>query len=259
MSLETLKTAGFVNLSYCVNMFLVDREDFSERLREKATQYAIKILSNYNLFQSRNIEVAYLAMDSNGIVSLSSLTDYVDYTKIGIIIRGKLWILSVNEKIALRRDEMTESEALEIFNGNQREDVYEGYYFAGHYYNGIYLDTLYGYGGGFAKSYFRYDNENREFQFDTAVPNTKVVIEYLSSGVKLTGATVIPLTLTDYITFGIHERFAFFDKTLTRGERADFKQRFLEEENLATDFEFRFDLNKYLDMSYASQHQGAKR
>ena len=261
MSLVTPKTAGFVNLSYCVNQFQLDRDDFSDRLKEKATQYAINIISKYNIFQSRNVEVAYLTIDANGVINLTTagLTDYVDYVKVGIIIKGKLWNLSVNNKITLRRTEIPASEAVDIFNGTSRDDITDGYYYAGHYYNGIYNQAVYGYGGGFAKSYFRYDNESNEFQFDTAIPTTKVVLEYLSTGIKLTGATVIPRTYVDYVVSAIHDKFAFFDKKLTRGEKADFRQRFIEEENILENFDYKFDIQAYLDMSYASQHQGVKR
>jgi len=261
MSLTTKKTAGFVNLSYCVNQVQVDMEDYSDRIKEKALHYALNIFSNYNMFQSKNVEVAYVQMDANGVINLvtAGLTDFVDWVKVGIIINGKVWVLDVNNKIPLRRTEIDATEAADIFNGTAREDITDGYYFAGHYYNGIYNEAMYGYGGGFSRSYFRYDNEKREFQFDTAVPTTMVVIEYLSSGINLTGATVIPLYMVNYIVFAIHERFAFFNNKLTRGERADYKQRMLEEESILENFEYRFDLAQYLNMSYASQHQGVKR
>jgi hypothetical protein len=260
MSLEIPKTSGTVNLAYCVANVQMDLEDYSDRLKERATQYAIRALSNINMFQSKNVEVAYLTMSDLGVIDFTSLTDYVDYIKIGIIINGKWWILGLNNKITLRRTELNAATSALIFKGQDSNlEITSSYFFAPHYVQGQFVNSLYGMGGGFSRSYYRIDTEKRLIQFDTQVPVTQIALEYISTGIKPDGSTVIPRYMLETIVAYIHWQLKLHREDITRFEKRELKEEFIEQENIMNGFVYSFNPTEYLDMTYSTFRQGAKR
>jgi hypothetical protein len=254
MSVLTPKTAGLVDLTYCVARVQADREDYSDHLTEKATQYAINCFTSMNVLGKHTVECDYFTMDANGIVDLSTVTDFIDYVKVAIPIKGKTWILNKNESILPRRDELDASKAALIFNGessfSESSNVNYGYQFV----NGIF-----GLGGGFSRSFFRLDREKNQLQFDTMVPNGEILLEYTSTGLKASGATTIPRSLVDYIVSYIHWQLGMFDINMDRFRRQELKQNFLEQENILTAYKYAFDPNEYLLMRYENVKQTPKR
>jgi len=259
MSILTPKTAGFVNLSYCVNQVLADIEDYSGRRIEKCTQLAIRAFTDANIFNSINVEVVYLEMDANGIVDISGLTDFVDYSKIAIMVNGKYWILNSNEKIGFVREELDDDEAALIFKtGSPSIEVGSGYVFADHYINGTFRTGLFGMGGGFSRSYFRFDMEKMQIQFDTALPRNQIVLEYISTGIKDSGATLVPKSAVEYIIAYIHWQLKQHDSQIDRFTKREYKQEFLERENMMTEFNLRFRKEDYLQSLLSTYKQTPK-
>jgi len=261
MSILTPKTAGFVNLSYCVAQVQADLDDFTDRRVEKMTQLAIRAYTDMNLFNSVNVEVVYLDMDPNGIVDLAPLTDYVDYVKVGITIGGKIWVLNANDKILLRRDELNTDEAALIFRtGAASIEVSSGIYFADHYLNGTFVGGMFGLGGGFSRSYFRIDLERMQIQFDTAVPRTgnPIILEYISTGVKATGGTVVPRSAVEVIVAYIHWQLKQHDPNVDRFTKRDYKQEYLDRETMMKNFNSRFKKEEYFASLYSTYKQSVK-
>jgi hypothetical protein len=259
MSILTPKTAGFVNLSFCVAQVQADIKDFSDRNVEQFTQWAINAYTELNLFHSPNIEVVYLTMDANGIVDISTLTDYIDYVKVAIAVGGKKWILNCNEKILLNREELDASEAALIFKtGAPDIDVGSGYYFADHYINGSYTTGVFGLGGGFSRSYFRIDKEKRQIQFDTSVPRTEVILEYISTGVNATGVTLIPRQYVGYVKAYIRWQMEENNPMATRFDRERKERQFYDQEAMIDNFDQRFNPEEYLKSMYSTYKQTPK-
>lgn len=259
MSVLTPKTNGFVNLSYCVNQVLADLEDYSGRRVEKCTQLAIRAYMDANIFSSVAVEVVYLPMNSSGIVDISTLTDYVDYSKIALLVNGKYWILNCNEKIGLVREELDESEAALIFNtGAPSFPVEDGYVFSDHYMNGTFRSGLLGMGGGFSRSFFRVDLEKMQIQFDTSVPRNQIILEYISTGIKATGATMIPRSAVEYIIAYIHWQLIQFNPLIDRFTKREAKEEFLEREHMMREFDLRFNKEEYFQSLYVNYKQTPK-
>lgn len=223
------KTTGTVNINQCVAMIQNDLGDYTKEMYERIFQMVISNLSTLNILHGDKVEVVYLTMDSQGMVDYSAITDYVEYTKIGIPINGKIWLLVANDKILLRDSGETipDSVAANIFNGSEAPETGISY-FAPHYYQGTYVDQLFGYGGGFSRSYFRDDKENKRFQFDTIVPNNYVIMEYKSTGVKATGASLMSRTAANVMLTFVEWRLIRTRYGSTRGEVADAKQDHIE-------------------------------
>ncbi len=252
------KTAGFVNINYCVALCQNDLGDHSVRLRERIFQMIVHYLGNLNISHGDKAEVRYLQMDSEGLVDYSGLTDFVEWIKIGIPVNGKIWFLSVNNKILLRQDTIPAGQEALIFGG-QDVPVTTGYYFTPHYYNGIYVDQLFGYGGGFSRSYFRDDRENLRLQFDTAVPNDYVVVEYKSTGIEPTGGTIIPRLAIDAIMAYVQYRLEKTKIKTSRGLILDAKQAYEEQEKKFIYHYFKKpSLQEYLNAISVGKKQGPK-
>lgn len=260
MSVLTPKTAGLVNLSYCVAQVQADKEDYSTHNVENYTRLAIRAYTDINLFHGERVEVVYLNMDPvTGIVDLSSISDYIDYVKIGMPINGRFWILGKNDKILPQRNELSASETALVFKpGDSTLEINNGYYFAGHYLAGNYTTGLFGLGGGFSRSYFRIDTELMQIQFDTALPRTQIVLEYRSTGINLTGGTLVPRQCVEYIVAYIHWKLAEHNPLLNRFDKRDAKENFIEEENKLRKFNFRFNINEYYQAMYSTIKQTPK-
>lgn len=259
MSTLTPKTAGLVNLSYCVASVQADIQDYTDRHVERFTQWAINAYTELNIFHSNNVEVEYLEMDANGIVDLSPLTDYIDYIKVAMMVNGKYWTLGVNEKIGLRRDELDASELALIFKtGAPSIEVGSGYVFADHYVNGTYRTGMFGLGGGFNRSCFRVDKERNQLQFDSDIPRNQIVLEYYSTGVNATGGTLIPRPYVEYIKAYIRWQMEENDPRSNRFDRRDKRQLFYDEENKVENFHARFNPVKYMTTYYEGMKQTVK-
>ncbi len=254
MSVLIQKTAGYVSLSYCVATVLADLEDYSGRLTEKLTQLAIRAITNLNVYRSHYIECDYFEMDANGIVDISSLTDFVDIVKIAMPVNGQPWILSKSKNILPRRDELDAAELALIFKGASTNlDISTGYYF------GDPANGLFGLGGGYNRSCYYLDTELMQIQFDTTIPRSQILLEYRSTGIKATGATTIPRYLVEYVVAYLHWQLKMHDVRVDRFTRRDLKEEYLEQERILTNYCNEFDMDDYFNMTYGSLKQTPKR
>jgi hypothetical protein len=248
------KTAGVVDLTYCVATVQSLMEDYSDRLQEKLTQLAIRGLTNLNVFNSLQIECEYLEMDSNGVVDLSEITDFVDFIKVGIPVNGKLWVLNINDKILPRRNALSADQAALIYNGDSGDiNVTDGYYF------GSPTNGLFGLSGGFSRSYVTYDEELRVLQFDSVIPRSQILLEYVSTGVKASGHTTIPRYLVEYIVAYINWQLIILDPRVDRFEKRERKTEFLEQEKILQRYKTKFNLSDYFAATYSTYKQTPKR
>jgi hypothetical protein len=259
MSTLNPKTAGYVNLSYCVAQVRADIQDYSDRNIERFTQWAIRCYTDANLYHSINVEVVYLEMDADGVIDISTLTDYVDYVKVGIPVNGKIWILGKNDKILKRRDELDASELALIYKtGAPDIDVGSGYVFADHYINGSFVTGMFGLGGGFNRSFFTIDTELMQIQFSSSVHRSQVILEYISTGVNASGATVVPRQYAEYIIEYIHWMIKKNDPLANRFDKRDAKQDFIERETMLDNFNYRFNTEEYFNSLYQNYKQTVK-
>jgi hypothetical protein len=247
-----------VDLNYIVSSYMNEKGDYTDKDRERLLQLVIEGYRHLNLFHNTVIDVRYLTMDANGVIDLANIPDYVQYTKIGIPVGGKTWILGINEDILPRRDTMSAEATAGIFN-NIETTVDYGYYFAGHYRNSRYTDSLYGLGGGLSRSYYRIDKETNTIQFDTSVPNSEIIIEYISTGVNKSGATLVPPQAIEPLKTYLNWASIRFDRKIPRTEKAYAEElwgRALAEFDA---FENTPTVEEYLQYKYASIKQTPKR
>ena len=243
---------GYVPLSYCVNQALIELEDFSERKRDAFNSFAISGFRELNFTTIESLEVAYLEMDDLNNIKLPR--DYQRWIKVGMPVGNRIWNLGVDNSLLLGRGHDCGNDARELFEAEVPLTYTNGYFYTGHWRDGRYVGGLYGAGGGFRKSYFREDKKRGIISFDSPVPRSEIVLEYISDGIS--AQTMIPKEAINAIVAWIHWRRNIKKDNATR---KSFMQDFFDAESSLKSIENEFDITEYLDMMYATTHQSIKR
>jgi hypothetical protein len=187
MSTEVKKTLGITTVAYVVSSVLNRLRDYSMRHYSFLEQICIEGYTDLNLWHLDNIEVVYLRMSEAKTVDLPA--DFVDWLKIGVPIAGKLRVLTNHKGILFPR---TFADGAEVGNTDDTGGTQDAVYFTSHLRNGQFVGGLYGLPGAIDQAYYRFDRERRTLIFSGSIPRAEVVLEYISSGVSLSGSTVIP-------------------------------------------------------------------
>lgn len=271
MSVETPKTAGLVTLRYVVMSFLNRIKDYTMRDYKYYMQLAIEGFTELSLWHLDSLEVVYLTMNDAKVVNLPP--DFVDYTKIGIPINGKLRVLTRHDNILLPRtfygsvvggefladdnygDAVGNADDVQTAEMDQASLVF----FSDHFRGSQFVGGLFGLSGGIDQAYYRLDMEKRIIAFSGSVPRSQIVLEYISSGVKTDGSTLVPReavpALRTYIAWWDAEN----DKKVSEAVK-ERKKRLHEEEIAAlVSFQTIFTIDEYKRMLWQTSRQTAKR
>lgn len=244
-------------LGYIVNSVLNRTGNYDDRKYVRYLQFAIDSLREINILHSdMGIQVAYLDMSDTRTIDYPQ--DYVKYTKVGILIGNRVWTLSVNDDIALPREEEC---GLPINDWPNVPDAIlptlGGYRFAPHWRLNSYVGGLYGIGGGVNIGYFREDTQRRQFVFSNSIPGKQIVLEYISNGIS--GATVVPDQWVNAIIQGV----LFYDVDADMNINNSVKQyrmaRYYEEIDKARTFEFSPTIEELSDIFLGALSQSYKR
>lgn len=188
MSNVAPKTQGTTTVNYVVMSVLNRLRDYSMRHYSFLEQLCIECYTDLNIWHLNNIEVVYLRMSDAKAVDLPA--DFIDWTKIGIPINGKLRVLTNHKQILLPR-EFADGEEVGNTDSNL-SSANQAVSFIGHFRGGQFVGGLYGFPGAIDDGYYRIDREERTIVFSGSLPRAEIVLEYISSGVLLAGGTVIP-------------------------------------------------------------------
>lgn len=254
MSLLAPKIQGTTTINYIVSSVLNRLRNYSMRDYSFIEQIVIENFIDLNIWHLNNMEVVYLRMSEAKTVDLPA--DYVDYSKIGIPVAGKLKILTQNKGILLPR-KFEDGE--DVGNADDVTGTVQGLPFIDHYKGGQFVAGLYGLPGGLAGAYFDIDRETRKIIFSGSVPRGEIVLEYISTGVSIEGGTIIPReaapALRNYAIWQLIEH----DSTVAMNEKERKKAQYEEALNELRSFQTTFSLNDYRRMVYRSIKQSIKR
>jgi len=244
---------GTVNINYIVASILNRLRDYSTRHWTYLAQLVIEGMTELSIWHLDTIEVVYLRMSEAKIVNLPA--DYVDYTKIGFPLNGKLRVIT-NDNRALLPRTFADGEAV----GNSDEGTNtEGIYFVDHFRNGQFVGGMYGLPGGTDELYYRIDRENRQIIFSGSSARTDIVLEYVSSGIKLSGQTSIPREAVPSLRAYVMWVMAEPDARIAMGEKERRKNNYLEEVEALRYFQSAFTADEYRAMIRSHTHQTIKR
>jgi len=253
MSLENPKTTGTVNLRYVVMSILNRMKDYSMRNYKYIAQIVIEGFTDLNLFHTTNIEVVYLYMDEAKTVNVPA--DFIDYIKVGVPYNGKLVVLTKDPNILLPREFQDGKDVGNI----DATSVNSLSYFVSHFKDGKFIGGLYGLRGGINQAYYRFDKERRMFVFTGDIPNSEIVLEYISSGVSLSSATVIPRQAVKPLMSWTFWQMVEFDRKTPGNEKERRKRLYYEDVEELRSFEFTFTIDEYKDAMYKTFKQSPKR
>jgi hypothetical protein len=266
MSIVKPNLAGLVTFRYVVMSFLNRKGDYSLKNYKRYLQIAIEGYSEMCMWHIDNgLEVVYLKVSDAMTANLPA--DYITYTKIGVPENGKIRILTKNNNILLPR---LAEDGEESFGNTdaETEGLRNLIYFSGHFRNGRFVGGLYGLPGGIDNAYYRIDMERRQILFSGNIPKSYVVLEYISSGVKTDGSTLIPReaipALRAYLDWQDAEHGIKSPSTVGEARMISYniqhkKALYEEEVEALRSFQHAFTAEEYKRTIYSSMMQTPKR
>ncbi|MBU0651237.1 hypothetical protein KKC59_04940 [bacterium] len=215
-------------------------------------QIVIEGFTELSLYHLSNVEVVYLRMSDAKTVSLPA--DFIDYLRIGIPINGKLQVLTNHDKILFPR---TFEDGADVGNTDEGTGT-TAVYLTDHFSNGQFVGGLYGVGGS-DQAYYRIDRERRTIVFSGSIPRAEIVLEYISSGVKLQGTTIIPReavpALRAYALWQLIEN----DPKVNMNQKERLKSQYEEQVEALRYFQSAFTADEYRRHLYKHSKQTPKR
>ena len=147
--------------------------------------------------------------------------------------------------------------------GNTDTDDDEGtinvVFFTDHFRNGQFVGGLYGLPGGIDDAYYRVDKDNRQIIFSGSVPRSEIVLEYITSGLKADGSSLIPRqavpTLRAYIDWVAIEN----DPRMSQAEKIRKKALYDEAETKLRSLELTFTGDELKRAIWSGMRQSPKR
>ncbi len=261
MSQEQRNINAVVTLQHVVANFLNEINEYTQENYKRYLQIAVRGFSNLNMTSLRSYAVAYMTIDNKGQVRFPD--DFVDYTKIGVNMNGKLYVLSLNTDIVINR----ETQNGEILNESYNvEDVSNEapIAFMPHVTpNGVFTDQLYGlaYNSGYSQSIpmFNIDYTNKVLQLSSQISASKLIVEYVSTGVSMNGNTYVPRYVEEALIEFLYWRSKKADPKSQRGEVMDAKMDYLEAVNVLESLESVCTYQEAMDAIYSTAKQTIKR
>jgi hypothetical protein len=256
MSFNSPKTPGVVSLRYIIMSVLNLLGDYSMRNYYRLMQIAISGYKILNLWHLDNIEVVYLEMNTAKVVTLPS--DFVDWLKIGVPINGKLRVLTNHKQILLPRA-FPDGTPVGNTDADGTVDAASLVYFSDHFRGGQFVGGLFGMAGGVDDAYYRFDREMGTIVFTGSVTRSQIVLEYISSGVKAIGSTMIPIECEPALrTYVLWQRIEYDSRT-SLSEKQRRKNDHEEEIEALRSFQSIFTKEEYQNMLRKTYRQTPKR
>lgn len=259
MSTVSPKTAGLVTIRYIVMSVLNRLGQYNLKSYKRFVQIAIECFSEDMAMFNTSVgnEVIYTHMSVAKTINLPA--DFIDWLKVGIPINGKLRVITKHESILFPRLYDDTGEAVGNTDADETDGASNCIFFSDHFRNGQFIGGLYGLPGGIDTNYFRVDYENRQIVFSGETDRSAVVLEYISTGLKADGSSLIPrqcvAPIRAYILWQLAEndsRVAYNEKERKKGEY---------EESIAAlrSFELTPTKDEYLRMIYSTARQSLRR
>lgn len=256
--------SGFKDIDYCVHSVMADLDETSTVNYSRYLKWAIDCFHELNLYLSPVIKTVELQIEDNLTVPFPD--DYINYIAIGVNINGRLWTLTRNDDIVLRRGEecpisLQEAQALSQQTDNQIISVIPyRYYFGGAFRGGQYVGEQYAFGGGWNyKGYYTEDTEKRRFQFASTVAKSKIILEYKSSGIDCDGSVQIQIPSVASIVSYIHWKRVEHNSSMPTVEKERKYGLWVKEFQKLKHYNLMFTMSEFLDNKWKTIRSVPKR
>lgn len=259
MSVTEPRTEGLVTLRYVIMSMLNRMGTYNMKNYKRYLQIAIEGFSEeFSLYHTdTGNEVVYLHMGLAKTVPLPA--DFIDWMRLGYPINGKLRVITKHDAILLPRVFDDTGDAVGNTDAGESGGIGSAIFFSDHFRNGQFIGGLFGLPGGIDDAYFRFDMENRQIVFSGSTPRSEIVLEYVSTGLKIDGSTLIPreivAPLRNYVLWQKDEN----DPRVAMNIKARAKNEFEESVEALRSFKNTPTKQEILDMIYSSYRQTPKR
>lgn len=248
-----METKKLIPLEQAVFSVMNETREFTSDNFEYYLQLAIEGYRSINIFDQNILKVVHLQPTQNGVIELPC--DYISYRKIGVLMNGQVWTLTLNNDLSLPRHECcNQVQGEQMFQDNRF-----AYYYAPHYYNGAYLDGMYSMGGGVNISYYRIDEEMNQLVISPNIMYKEIILEYKSTGISMDSKTMLPVTSLEAVKSYVHWKRLEYDSKVPYNDKARKQQLYDEEVIKLRNLENKFTKEEFLDMFYSTTYQGVKR
>jgi len=240
-----MDTSALTTIDKIAASYANSKGEYGKQNKWRYMQIILDGYTAWNVFNSsKKVNWYYGVIDSTGCIDWPS--DMYDYIRIGTIVNGQLVTLTRNDNL-----EMPIGMECGVVTGVDLTTSLAG--------DPIYWQwTVVDYAatGGSNFAYYRTDTTNRRTVFNGDCTGREIVIEYVSSGVSLSGETWIPAELTQYLKL-----FLMWQLKLYAGERdTEFYARecAIEKQRLIN-YQFAFRPEEFLDMIRGTFTRAIKR
>jgi hypothetical protein len=263
MSATEPKIDGVVTLENVVFNVMNDLQDYSQANKLRLMQFAIRGTTELNLYYLNVPEIMEFVISDNYTVDLP--LDYIDYIAVSINVNGEWVPLSVNDRIVLPRNEScgeVESRTAAQLKGRTvytDSETTSSYGTLGVPYKTGYYNSFYGYRGGHNRSLYRIDKDRRQIVFQSSVDRTSGILEYISSGVSLSGKTYVSRSALEALIAFVHWKNVENDASVPMNAKQYREMRYGTEIRKLYAFETAFTIYEFMDARYGSYKQTPKR
>lgn len=244
MSTADRKTSRIIPLDWIVSNVQNDLGDFDKKNFLRYKQWAIRGIQNLGLHILNIRETDYFTVDSNNIVDLPD--DFINYVRVGYILNGRIYTLSLNENIPITNT---------ILNGAvaQYDDILDAEVLPE---EGTWLNAppqIWNIG------FHRYDRENNRMIFSGNLVGESVLIEYVSTGVSKNGTCMVPIQARESLIAWVHWQRVLNDPQFTLNEKREKERIFKNTVSDLVDFEFSTTYDEIADIIAEGYSQLEKR
>ena len=269
MSVESPKLPALVTIRYVIMSLLNRIEDYSLKQYKRLTQIAIEgIAEELSIFHSpvAGNEVVYLHMSAAKTVQLPA--DFIDYLRVGFPVNGKLRVITKHDNLLLPRtfygsmvNGVFVPDSGDVIGNNTltEEGLTNAIYFSDHWRNGNLISGLYGLPGGVDTAYYRFDMETRQIIFSGSTPRSEIVLEYISSGLKTDGSSLISRELVAPLRNYVLWQKDINNQRIALNLKEMAKREFEESVEALRTLKLSFTYDEYMREIYSTASQAPKR
>lgn len=252
---------GFRNLDYVINSVMADLLEPSTVNYQRYLKWAIDCYNDLTLYRFPSIKTVELKVKDNFTVDLPD--DYVDYVAIGVMLSGKLWTLTRNDRLypkPIQDCNVPLETATKDLNSQFAGITPYGYIFGGSFRNGQYVGEQFAYGGGWNhQGYYHVDIANRRIEFSNVIRGKKILLEYIANGVSCDGTAEVPFASVPVFTSYIHWMKAEHDNKVPESFKERKRQLYYIEYNKYAHLTLMFTMDEFLDYKYRTVKMTPKR
>ena len=239
-----MDTPAVIPVTEVVKSYLNSKGTYTKINSRRYLQMLLEGFGDLNIFTSGSFKTYYPTIDSTNRISVP--LEYIDYVRIGFPMLGEIWTLTKNDNLILPNAMDCGAEVGDSENMTPID-----------FANLNWVD--YGATGGANFLYYRWDKENRKLVFQGDGVGRQVIVEYLSTGVSLSGDTMVPREMLSLLkTYLRWQELSYDDRTPMNKEEIA-RRNFYDAKNQYNNFKNSFTVNEFLDALYSTYRQTPKR